>query len=166
MHMMKVYDQDCTAGKNPGCDIDIHQHIVSRNQFENCKKPDHTENDGSKNGNNRWFQGFSHSTQSRTFDFVACSQSFQRADMLDADNCIGSNGSTGRIDADKEITPYDEDNGENFCESETEKHTFPENLFASLQISGSEVLTGKCNGSLCKCIGNIVCKIFKVECQG
>ena len=22
------------------------------------------------------------------------------------------------------------------------------------------------NGSLCKCIGNIVCKIFKVECQG
>lgn len=31
--MMKVYDQDCTAGKNPGCDIDIHQHIVSRKLF-------------------------------------------------------------------------------------------------------------------------------------
>ena len=85
---------------------------------------------------------------------------------MHSDQPVNSHRTAGRINAYEKVIPYHKHNTQDLCKADPESHTFPENFLTPFQISGAKVLAGKGHCCLCKRCGDIISKIFKIQCQG
>ena len=150
------------SGKYPGSHVHIHQHFKGRNHLKYRYQPDHSKDHRSKNGHNRRFQRSAHASHGGTFHLVGCSQSLQGTDTLHSDNAVSGNCLTCGIDADKESLPQNKYYTQYLRKTDSKQHTQPKDPAAPLEIPGTIILADKGYCRLRKCIGNIVCKIFKI----
>ena len=86
--------------------------------------------------------------------------------MMHPHQAIDRHTAADGIDSYEKFVPDHKNNAQNLGKAHSKQHTKPEDPLAALQIPRAKILAGKGYCRLGKSIGNIICKIFKIQRQG